>query len=323
MNNLIDYFGVSYFINLPARKDRLQSAKNEFVRVGWTVGSDGVQLYVAQKFTDRGGFPFLESRGCFHSHSECIRNAHLLGKKSVLIMEDDIALTSAIPKLTPSIISQLESTPWDFAYFGHEFTGKIKRANSGTTEMKFVPFTNEIRTTHFYAINSRIFARLLEHLDRVAVGREGDQEFGPMPIDGAFNIFRRHNSDVRTLIANPKLGWQRPSRSDNHPGVLDKVTPLRPFLAAARNIKYLIGRLVFQVQSTKNETFVKAKSIDQKVKKNAFVGYFGISYIINLPMRKDRLQSTKEEFARIGWTVGSDGVQLYVAQKFTDRGDSR
>ena len=242
MNNLIDYFGVSYFINLPARKDRLQSAKNEFVRVGWTVGSDGVQLYVAQKFTDRGGFPFLESRGCFHSHSECIRNAHLLGKKSVLIMEDDIALTSAIPKLTPSIISQLESTPWDFAYFGHEFTGKIKRANSGTTEMKFVPFTNEITTTHFYAINSRIFARLLEHLDRVAVGREGDQEFGPMPIDGAFNIFRRHNSDVRTLIANQKLGWQRPSRSEITPKLFDNSFLLTPIVGFVRKLKATISR---------------------------------------------------------------------------------
>ena len=141
---------------------------------------------------------------------ECIRAAHLLEKKSVLLIEDDIALTSSIRRLTPSIISQLNSMPWDFIYFGHEHTGKIERANSCTREVKLMAVTTEIRTTHFLAINGRIFVRLLEHLDRVATGMEGDPDYGPMPIDGAYNIFRSKNSDVRGLIAAPKLGWQRP-----------------------------------------------------------------------------------------------------------------
>ena len=43
-----------------------------------------------------------------------------------------------------------------------------------------------------------------------------------MPIDGAFNIFRRINHDVQTLIAQPKISWQLSSRSDITPRSFDK-----------------------------------------------------------------------------------------------------
>ena len=69
MKTLLDYFGAAYLINLPERKDRLKSATAEFARAGWRLGPDAVQLYAAQKFTDRAGFPGSASvRGCFHSH---------------------------------------------------------------------------------------------------------------------------------------------------------------------------------------------------------------------------------------------------------------
>lgn len=243
MNNLLNFFGAAYLINLPERDDRLRSATKELARLGWSLGPGAVELYAAQKFTDRGGFPGSPSvRGCFHSHLECIRNAHRQKKGSVLLIEDDIALSSSIRQLTPSIISQLESTSWDFFYLGHEETGEIGRANSRTAEIKLVPINSEIRTTHFFAINSRIFERLLEHLDRVASGFEGDQEFGPMPIDGAFNVFRRRNPDVRGLIANPKLGWQRPSRSELTPRLIDNFKSLQPVVKVLRDLKHIASR---------------------------------------------------------------------------------
>ena len=58
-----------------------------------------------------------------------------------------------------------------------------------------------------------------------------------MPIDGAFNIFRLKNDDVRTFIASPKIGWQRSSRSDNHPKAFDSLKLLRPVLAVLRDLK--------------------------------------------------------------------------------------
>ena len=240
MSDLLDYFGAAYLINLPERKDRLKAASKELARGGWALGSGPLRLFAARRYTDRAAFPSPEIRGCFQSHLECIRAALRQGKKSVLMIEDDFALTSAIGKLTPSIISQLETMRWDFCYLGHEYTGPIPLANFQTTEVKFTPYNAEIRTTHCYAVNGRIFFRLVAHLDRVAGGVEGDQEYGPMPIDGAFNIFRRDNPDIQTLIAQPKISWQLSSRSDITPRSFDKIQWLRPVLTTLRNAKAAI-----------------------------------------------------------------------------------
>jgi GR25 family glycosyltransferase involved in LPS biosynthesis len=111
MDDLVKYFGAAYLINLRERKDRLASATKEFARAQWQFWSRGVELYAAQRFGDRAGFPSPQVRGCFYSHWGCIRAAHSQGQKSVLVMEDDIALASSLQKLTPAIISQLDSKP--------------------------------------------------------------------------------------------------------------------------------------------------------------------------------------------------------------------
>jgi hypothetical protein len=152
-------------------------------------------------------------------------------------MEDDIALASSLQKLTPAIISQLDSKPWDILYLGYEDAGKIKRATSRTQEIRLIPFNKEIRGCHFYAVNGPVLGRLLDHLQRVASGKEGDQQFGPMPIDGALNIFRRINSDVVGLIVTPKLGWQKSSRSELSPRFFDKFQLARPLINFLRNLK--------------------------------------------------------------------------------------
>jgi glycosyl transferase, family 25 len=245
MSELLKYFDVTYLVNLPERKDRLRAATKELARAGWAIAPGGVQLYAAKRVAARAGFPSPEIRGCFQSHLECIRTAHTQGKKNILMIEDDFALTSVIGKMTSSIISQLDTLRWDFCYFGHEYTGQIPLANPQTQDVKLVPFYDEIRTTHCYAINGRVFSRLLEHLERVASGTEGDQQFGPMPIDGAFNIFRRVNPDVSALIANPKISWQLSSRSDITPRFIDGIEWLRPLVNILRNIKAMIVRLRF------------------------------------------------------------------------------
>ena len=237
MDDLVKYFGAAYLINLRERKDRLASATKEFARAQWQFGSRGVQLYAAQRFTDRAGFPSPQVRGCFYSHWECLRAAYSQGQKSVLVMEDDIALVSSLQKLTPAIISQLDSAPWDILYLGHEDTGNIEQATSRTTEIRLIPFKEVIRGCHFYAVNNRIFVRLLDHLHRVATGKEGDQQFGPMPIDGALSIFRRNNPDVVGLIAVPKIGWPKSSRSDITPRFFDNFKLAQPLISVLRNVK--------------------------------------------------------------------------------------
>jgi glycosyl transferase family 25 len=241
MNSLAKYFDAAYLINLAERTDRLDWATAELARVGWDFSPHGVQLFPARKFSDRAGFPSAGSRGAFQSHWECLQRGFAEGHRGVLILEDDITFSSALVRLTPSIMRWLEVNEWDFVYFGHYQTGPIPNATSRTKseELRFNLWGGDIQGLHFYGVNGRILGRLNAHLERVANGAEGDQETGPMPVDGAINNFRRMNPDIQTLIANPKLGWQKPSRSDIMPGKLDQFRVLRPLTDAFRNMKHI------------------------------------------------------------------------------------
>lgn len=241
MSTLIEYFDAAYLINLPQRVDRLKSAKKQLARVGWNIGPNGVQIFPARSFAERAGFPNAGARGCFHSHLDCLRRSHSENRRNVLMLEDDIALSSLLYRQTSLILSQLADLQWDFVYFGHEATGDILRANSSTIEApSFQPWIAEIHTTHCYGISNRILPRLIAHLEHVATGTEGDHEYGPMPLDGAYNIFRRHNPDVRCIVAVPKLGWQRPSRSDIMPKAFDNLRSLRPVTNVLRELKQIV-----------------------------------------------------------------------------------
>jgi len=232
----------AYLINLPERRDRLRLAEEELNRIGWRLGSSGVVLYAATKFTDRAGFPSPSVRGCFMSHSDCLRDAIQQGTCNVLMLEDDVVLASTLPLLMSSLLSQLEIIDWDLCYLGHEGTGKISRATARTCEVNLRPYDGELRTTHCYLVNSRILQRLVAHLDRLAAGTEGDPNYAPMPVDGAINSFRLLNGDVRTVIADPKLSWQRPSRSDISPKKFDDLRFLKPVISVLRNLKHTLLR---------------------------------------------------------------------------------
>ena len=80
-------------------------------------------------------------------------------RRSVLILEDDVAFSSALPRLTPALVAQLDSLDWDIVFFGHFGTGDIPdaRPNTAPDDLKLVPWTGEIQGMHFYAVNGRIF----------------------------------------------------------------------------------------------------------------------------------------------------------------------
>jgi len=239
MVSLPELFGATYLINLPERSDRLRSAKTQFTRVGWGIGPNEVRIFPALRFTEPAGFPDAATRGCFQSHLECLRHSQADGCHSSLILEDDIALTSSLPRLTPAIKSHLANRVWDFLYFGHYGTGDIPTADRNTSEsqVRFDIWTSNLSGGHFYAVSGRILPRLISHLNNVANGRPGDQMIRPMPVDGAYNIFRQNNPDVRCFVAYPKLGWQVASRSDISPHALDRLAYLRPVTRSLRSLK--------------------------------------------------------------------------------------
>ncbi len=240
---LPSYFGCTYVVNLPERKDRLDRVKNELVNLGADFADGRLEVFPAYKHKDRAGFPNAGARGCYMSHLKCLVLAHAANRHSLLMLEDDVAFCSALPRLMPGLVLQLDRLDWDMIFFGHFGTGDIPDAKSTTTqnEISFVPWAGEIQGTHFYAVNGRILPRLIADLERHVHGIEGDQEYGPMPIDGGFNIFRRNNPSVRTLIAKPKLGWQASSRSDITPRFFDRVPFLQPVLRPVRKFKAAIA----------------------------------------------------------------------------------
>lgn len=246
MKTLIDYFEAAWVINLPERTDRLNGVLAEFARAGWERGPSRPQVYAAQKFEDRDGFPSVGVRGAYFSHWACLRRAWSEGCRNVLILEDDVALSSALPALTPSITAWLDAHEWDFIYFGHHDTGAIPNAAAKTKvdDLRFIPWTAEITGLHFYAVNKRVLEPLNAHLDRNSSGSKASQEHYPMPVDGAFNIFRFRHPATKTFIAVPKLGWQRPSRSDITPRAFDQFQVMRPLTSVLRKVKYVATRAV-------------------------------------------------------------------------------
>lgn len=228
-------FSRGYLINLPERVDRRRQAQRELDRAGLT----DVSIVPACKFTSPdaildgpSGFKSTGARGCFYSHLKCLKELARSGETG-LILEDDICIARSINVL--DINQALKD--WDIVYFGHELTGDIPRANSSTRDVIFEPYSGKILTLHFYGVHQRIVKRLVEFLEMLLTRSPGDLKGGPMPIDGAISTFRELNPDVRTLIAVPKLGWQRASRSDLSPRKIDGLQILRPFLAAARGLK--------------------------------------------------------------------------------------
>lgn len=238
MDSLAQYFGDLYLINLPNRVDRLTSVELELRRVGWDVAINGIQIYPAQRFEEPAGFPSAGARGCFHSHLQCLRRAYQRGKSSVLILEDDVTFCKPFRRLCSAILQEAGNCEWDFLYLAHDGTTAPALANEEAFRLE--PWKGEIFTTACYAVRGRILQRLIEHLERVASGAHGDQEFGPMPIDGAYNIFRRYNQDIQCWISNPQLAWQRPSRSDITPKALDSLVFLRPMTTVLRRWKHLV-----------------------------------------------------------------------------------
>jgi glycosyl transferase family 25 len=242
VTSLIDFFDAAYLINLPERLDRRRAALEEFRRLDWHAGSRAVEIFPAIKPTDPCGFPSIAVRGCFLSHFDCLTRAHRAECRNVLIMEDDLTLAPSLPRLTPGLTSQLSTFAWDFVFLGHYYSGEIGDATARTDKVDFVAAPTQIRGTHFYCVSARVLPKLLEHLQHIVSGSGGAPEFGPMSIDGAFNTFRRLHPEVRTLIAVPKLGWQRFSPSDITPRRIDSVAVLRPLMRAYRGIKNFAKR---------------------------------------------------------------------------------
>lgn len=237
MTKITDYFQRVYVVNLPERTDRRQLIVKELEAAEMPLTPDLVEIFPAIRPDEAGGFPSIGARGCFSSHVAILKQAKQQGLSNILIVEDDLEISAEFRADQAVIIQQLCQQDWDFAYFGHvEEVGK-------KSPVTLVPFSDGVMTTHFYAVNGRIFDRLLRFLEELQHRPPGHPDGGPMHLDGAYSTFRGRNPDVVTLIASPNLGWQKSSRSDIYPNPwFDRIPGIRQLVGAARTSKAWLKR---------------------------------------------------------------------------------
>jgi GR25 family glycosyltransferase involved in LPS biosynthesis len=198
-----------------------------------------VEIFSATRPDEAGGFPSIGARGCVASHVAILKQAKQEGLSNVLIVEDDLEISAKFRTDQAVIVEQLRQQDWDFVYLGH--VEKVEQKSP----LALVPFSKGVMTTHFYAVNGRIFDRLVRFMEELQQRPPGHPDGGPMQIDGAYSTFRAQNPDVITLIASPNLGWQRSSRSDITPNWFDRIPGLRQLVGAARSSKIRLKRWLF------------------------------------------------------------------------------
>jgi glycosyl transferase, family 25 len=232
MTKITDYFQGIYAVNLPERKDRRKLIVKELEAAGMPLTPNKVEIFPAIRPDEAGGFPSIGARGCFSSHVGILKQAKKLGLNNILIVEDDLEISAKFRTDEAAIFEQLCQQDWDFAYFGH-----VEEV-AEQSPVALVPFSEGVMTTHFYAVNAKIFDRLLEFLEALQQRPPGHPDGGPMHLDGAYSTFRAQNPDVVTLIASPNLGWQKSSRSDIYPNPwFDRIPGIRQLVGVARTGK--------------------------------------------------------------------------------------
>lgn len=233
---LIDFFERAYVVNLPDRKDRRRMMVQELKKIEMPLSPNKTEIFPAIRPDDAGDFPSVGARGCFLSHLAILKRAKEDRLSHVLIMEDDLKISSLLKTNQDILVDQLRRTDWGFVYFGH-----VEDLGAAETVVTLRPFSEPIMTAHFYGINGVILDRLLSFLSELQRRPGGHPDGGPMHLDGAYSTFRAHNPDIVTLIAAPTLGWQRSSRSDISANKwFDRMPVFKQLVGAVRAGKFFV-----------------------------------------------------------------------------------
>jgi len=231
---LLDVFDRVRIINLRARADRRTEVRRQLARLGLEIDGEKIAYHDACRPTDAGNFPSIGALGCFTSHLDILTEARAAGAANVLILEDDVDFTSLVEHRLPLALESLVRSPWSIFYGGFETDENAMTSrplSAASPELG-------IRTTHFVAFARDAIELAVPYLSEMARRPNGDPAGGPMHVDGAYNWLRRAYPALRTQLATPMLGHQRPSRTDIHTlGLVDRAPGLRELAAVARRFK--------------------------------------------------------------------------------------
>lgn len=223
---LLHEFSIIKIINLAYRTDRKAEMIEEMSRIG--LSSSHYSFFDAFSANDGGVFGSRGAMGCYQSHLAILEDAKRRDEK-VLILEDDCDFADGI------FTYQLPDD-WDVFYGGYE--------PSNTSDIH----SGGVIGSHFMAFSAEAVKKLVPYLRRLPdvdfpVDHQAMSETGYNPdrrpgIDGAYVWFRRAHPELKTVFANPPLGYQRASRTDIAPNkFFDRLPVLRTLITLARKIR--------------------------------------------------------------------------------------
>ena len=232
---LTEFFDLILVINLASRGDRRLEMESELNRIGVSFTDGSAEILLASSFTDAAGFETAGARGCFDSHLRALKTASDRNCKSVLILEDDCDFIDGIQNKLSSVLRNLAVTQWGVFYGGHLST---IATNGGPKGISKITPDQSLTGAHFIAVSATTLPTLIQYLEAMRARQPGSALGGPMHVDGAYSWFRKDHPEVETWVAQPQLGFQRPSRTDiHHLKFYDRVLGLRASIAAVRRLK--------------------------------------------------------------------------------------
>jgi hypothetical protein len=237
-------FDAIYVINLASRPDRRAQMRTQLRRVGIDPDALPVVFFDAVRPAAPGGFPTIGARGCFLSHLGVLRDARAAGRRHILVLEDDLDFAADFTGRFPHMAAAAEGLGWDVWYLGALAVEPAPAAARADDDLVALSPDSVVLGTHMLALGADAIARLVPYLEAMLARPVGDPAGGPMHVDGAYGWFRRDHPALRTLLATPPLGHQRPSRTDVHalrwfdrlPGVHRAAALLRRARASTRRV---------------------------------------------------------------------------------------
>lgn len=230
-----EIFDCILVINLAERDDRRTEMETELNRIGFSFSDGSADLLVASKFTNSAGFETIGARGCFDSHLQAMKKAFGRGAQNLLIFEDDCDFISDIEQKLPIALNLLANQRWSLFYGGYLSSIHKDDVSEGVF---LVPPDIGLQGSHFVGISGSVLPLLIDYLEKMSARSPGSPLGGPMHVDGAYSWFRRAHPHLETWLAEPQLGFQRPSRTDVHQlRFFDRAPGLRQLVGIARRLK--------------------------------------------------------------------------------------
>ncbi len=202
----LNYFDKIICLTLERRPNRWEIALEEFKKYGLENivekfnGVDGKDSGILEQnlpMSDGVRLKFGEI-GCTMSHQKIIEKCQKEGYENVLILEDDAEFDSNWQITLKNVIEKELPQNWDMLYLGGNHSIKPTQVTEHLFKIQHT------YTTHAYAVNKRIFPKILETFPKTAVDCKRQVDVYYSSIQKSTNSF----------VIMPHIAWQKEGFSD-------------------------------------------------------------------------------------------------------------